>query len=168
LYIALGFIFAMIDQVIVRAEFKKQMKMSRSELKREVKDREGEPRIKQKRKELHKEFSKQTGSLGDLPGSDVLIVNPQHFAVALRYDAETMDAPIVSAKGRNRFALMLKTKAARLGIPILANPPLARALYRTSDPGQPIPPQHFKSVADSYVVALRLKSQDPSLQKETD
>ena len=158
LYIILSFFFAMIDQVIVRKEFHKQMKMSRSELKREVKDREGEPRMKAKRKELHKEFAKQTGSLGDLPGSDMLIVNPQHFAVALRYDAETMTEPVISAKGRNRFALLLKTKAVRLDIPILTNPPLARALYRGTNPGQSVPPQHFKAIADSYVAVMRIKS----------
>jgi len=158
LYLVFSFIFALLDQVIVRKEFSKQMKMSRSEVKREVKDREGEPRIKQKRKELHKEFSKQTGSLGELPGSDMLIVNPQHFAVGLKYDAETMDAPIISSKGRNRFALLLKTKATRLGIPILANPPLARALYKGANPGQSIPADQFKAVAESYVAILRMKA----------
>lgn len=160
LYIGLSFIFALLDQVIVRKDFLKQMKMSRSEVKREVKDREGEPRIKQKRKELHKEFSKQTSSLGNLSGSDVLIVNPQHFAVALKYDAKTMSAPVISAKGRNRFALLLKSNATSLGIPILVNPPLARALYRGANPGQSIPPDQFKAVADSYVAVLRLKSAD--------
>lgn len=167
LYLGFSFLFSFLDQVIVRKEFFKQMKMSQSEVKREVKDREGEPRIKQKRKELHNEFAKQTGSLGDLPGSDMLIVNPQHFAVGLKYDSEKMDAPVISAKGRNRFALLLKTKATRLGIPIIANPPLARALYRNANPGQTIPADQFKAVADSYVAVLRLKA-DTNNSPETE
>lgn len=167
LYLALSFIFALIDQVIVRKEFSKQMKMSRFELKREIKDREGEPRIKQKRKELHKNFAEEMGSMGDLPGSDILIVNPQHYAVALSYDSNTMTAPVISSKGRNKYALLLKVKATRLGIPILTNPPLARALYRAGKPGQTIPQKYFKDVADSYIGLLR-KTANPAMTDLSD
>lgn len=153
-YVILSFGFALIDQVIVRNDFFKQMKMNRSEVKREVKDQEGEPRIKRKRKELHREFSKTTGSLGELDGSDLVIVNPQHFAVALKYDAMTMTAPIVATKGRNKIAQRLKSRASSLGIPILQDPPLARALFRQSKIGQTIPPQHFRRVADSYAATI--------------
>ncbi|HYD39129.1 MAG TPA: EscU/YscU/HrcU family type III secretion system export apparatus switch protein, partial [Allosphingosinicella sp.] len=101
LFILVAFFFAAIDQIIVRREFHKQMRMSRREVTRETKDREGEPRIKQKRKQLHAEFAKQGKSLGSLPGSDLLVVNPQHFAVALAYDPSRMSAPTVTAKARN-------------------------------------------------------------------
>ena len=151
MYMALALVFAAIDQVIVRREYLKQMRMSKSELKREIKDREGEPRIKAKRKQLHEEFAKQTSSLGELPGSDVLIVNPQHFAVGLAYDANEMTAPRVTAKGRNRFALLLKQRAFNLQIPIIENPPLARSLFRTTPSGSEIPSKEFRAVADIYL-----------------
>lgn len=151
---ALGFV--VLDQIISRRAFKKQMRMSRSEVTRENKDREGEPRIKQKRRQLHADFIKQTEGAGNLPGSDLLIVNPQHFAVALRYIPGEMSAPQVTAKGRNRFALSLKKQAFGLSIPILEDPPLARALFRSTDPGQLIQQQHFRAVADKYL-ALHLR-----------
>src|SRR5207248_8112595 len=98
LFAAAAFVFAAIDQIIARREFAKQMRMSRSELKREFREREGEPRIKSKRKQLHAEFLKQTKGIGKLKGSDLLLVNPQHYAVALAYDPQSTGAPVVRAK----------------------------------------------------------------------
>ena len=146
----LALAFTILDQVLSRQEFRKQMRMSRSEVNREHKDREGDPRMKQKRKRLHSEFIKQTKGVDHLPGSDLLIVNPQHFAVALRYDPQTMAAPVLTAKGRNRFALLLKQEAFRLSIPILEDPPLARALFRATEPGQAIPSSRYHDVAAKY------------------
>jgi flagellar biosynthetic protein FlhB len=153
-------IFAGIDQVIVRAEFRKQMRMSRSELTREVKDREGEPRQKQKRKQLHAEFAKQTRATHGLSGSDMLIVNPQHYAVALAYDASHMKAPTILSKGRNRFALLMKARAASLGIPIYEHPPLARALYRGGAVGREVRPDSYNAVADLYLRLARAKAEE--------
>jgi len=155
--IAVGFVI--LDQLLVRGEFLKQMRMSRREVTREAKDREGDPRIKRKRKQLHAEFVKQSKGLGALPGSDLVVVNPEHFAVALRYDAERMTAPSVSAKGRNRFALALRQEAQRLGIPVLVRPPLARALYRSCQSGSEVPPNHYEAVAELYI-ELQRKAQD--------
>ena len=115
-FLLLALVFAALDQALARQEFSKQMRMSRSELMREFKEREGEPRKKQKRRQLHAEFAKQMRALGDLRGSDMLIVNPQHYAVRLAYAASTMAAPRVTAKGRNHFALLLKRRAALLSI----------------------------------------------------
>ena len=143
--------FVVIDQIISRREFMKQMRMSRSELTRELRDREGEPRIKQKRKQLHAEFAKQTKSLGDLSGSDMLIVNPEHYAVALRYDAARMSAPQVAAKGKNHFALHLRRQAALLSIPIFEHPQLARSLYRGLEKGDEVKAQDYRAVADLYL-----------------
>ena len=117
MYAAFALIFTALDQIIVRKEFTKQMRMSKSEVEREHKDREGEPRMKQKRKQLHAEYIKQTKGLGDLPGSDLILVNPEHFAIALFYDPEEMQAPTVKAKARNKFALDLKKRAFELSIP---------------------------------------------------
>lgn len=150
MFVAAALLIAAIDQIIARREFSKQMRMSRSELTREHKEREGEPRIKARRKQLHAEFAKQTEGLGNLPGSDLLIVNPQHFAVALSYDAASMQAPAVRARARNRLALAMKRDAARLNIPIISDPPLARALFRNGKPGQQIASEHYRDVAKHY------------------
>jgi flagellar biosynthetic protein FlhB len=146
--VALG--FAALDQLLVRKEFSKQMRMSRRELTREHKEREGEPRMKQKRKQLHAEFARQAEGMGKLPGSDLLVVNPEHVAVALAYDPAEMAAPTVTAKGRNRHALALKRRAFALGIPIFENPPLARGLYADCPSGMEIGGDHYRAVADLY------------------
>jgi flagellar biosynthetic protein FlhB len=141
---------AALDQIIARREFAKQMRMSRSELTREYKEREGEPRIKAKRKQLHAEFIKQTEGIGKLGGSDLVIVNPEHFAVALAYDSSTMSAPTVRAKARNQLALAMRREAARLNIPIVADPPLARELYKSGAAGREIGADHYRAVAGHY------------------
>ena len=149
-FIGLAFVFMVVDQLIVRREFHKQMRMSRRELTRETKDREGEPRFKQKRKEIHQQLREQTEALGKVPGSDLVVVNPEHYAVALRYDAGTMDAPIVRVKGRNHFAQLIKRKAALHAVPVISSPPLARQLHAECASGSPIEPQHYHAVADLY------------------
>jgi len=150
LFAAAALVLAAVDQIIARREFSKQMRMSRSELTREFKEREGEPRIKAKRKQLHAEFLKQTEGIGKLAGSDLVIVNPEHFAVALAYDAASMGAPTVRAKARNRLALEMRREAARLNIPVVADPPLARELYKKGVAGREIGPDQYRSVAGHY------------------
>lgn len=150
-FVVFALAFAILDQVMARSEFAKQMRMSRSELTREVKDREGEPRIKRRRKELHASLTRQSQALGGLPGSDMLIVNPEHYAVALVYKSPEMEAPQVRSKGRNLFALALKREAAALSIPIFESPALARALYRKCGPGEPVPPSSYRDVVDLYL-----------------
>lgn len=149
-FILAAIFFMLIDQIITRGEFAKQMRMSKRELKREVKDREGEPRFKQKRREIHAEMRKQSEGLANMEGSDFLVVNPEHYAVALSYVPSTMAAPEIRARGRNHFAQLLKRKARLLNIPIIADPPLARALYKDGRQGRPIPPDHYHAVARHY------------------
>ena len=149
-FIALALVFAAIDQIIVRGEFRKQMRMSRRELTREIKDREGEPRLKQKRKELHQQMREQSDSLSQVPGSDVVIVNPEHYAVALRYRPDQDRAPKARALARNHHAQLIKRKAHLHSIPMIANPRLARALYADCVAGAEIPPQHYRAVALLY------------------
>ncbi|RHW18947.1 EscU/YscU/HrcU family type III secretion system export apparatus switch protein [Sphingomonas gilva] len=158
-FAGIAFGFVLLDQIMVRREFGKQMRMSRREVTREAKEREGEPRIKRKRKQLHAEFSKQ-GS-GELRGADMLVVNPDHYAVALRYDNQRMTAPTVAIKGRNARALALKDQAFRLAIPIMQSPALARALYRQCDVGAEIGGTHYEKVADLYLQLHRAR-QHPS------
>lgn len=157
MFVAAALVIAAIDQFMARREFGKQMRMSRSELTRENKEREGEPRLKAKRKQLHAEFVKQTEGIGRLAGADLVLVNPEHFAVALAYEAATMTAPRVRAKGRNRLALAMKAEAARLGIPVVSDPPLARALFKQSSVGREIGGEHYRDVARHY---SRLNARD--------
>jgi flagellar biosynthetic protein FlhB len=126
------------------------MRMSRSEITREFKEREGEPRIKGKRKQLHAEFLKQTSGFKKLDGSDLLLVNPEHFGVALGYDPKRNGAPVVRAKARNQLALAMRKQAARFNIPVIADPPLARALFDSTDPGKEISADHYRAVAAHY------------------
>lgn len=161
-FVLVALIFAGIDQVIVRGDFRKQMRMSRRELTREVKDREGEPRIKRRRRQLHAEFAKQSQSLGDLRGSDMLVVNPEHYAVGLIYDPKTMSAPRVTAKGRNNFALLLKRRAASLSLTIFEYPQLARSLYKNCDKGGEVPPADYDAVVDLYLKLARSGWRNPA------
>ena len=156
-FLLVALCFVAVDQIIVRREYWKQMRMSRRELTREHKEREGEPRLKAKRKRLHAEFARNAKQMGSLPGSDLLIVNPQHFAVALRYRPERMAAPEVTAKARNFWALAMKREAFRLGIPVFEAPPLARALHDQCNTGEPIRESHYRGVADLYLKLHRSK-----------
>lgn len=147
---------AILDQILARGEFTRQMRMSRREVTREAREREGEPRQKRRRKELHREMTAQ--GKGSLAGADLLVVNPEHFAVALRYDEAAMIAPEVAAKGRNLHALRLREEASRRRLPIIADPPLARTLFRACAVGSTIPPDRYAAVADLYIDLRRARA----------
>ena len=149
LFLACAAAFAVLDQLIARRDFFKRMRMSRRELKREARDREGDPRLKQRRKQLHREFSSASESLRGVRGADVLITNPTHYAVALRYDPRSMDAPQVVSRGAHRFALRLRRVAFLYGVTIVREPALARALFRC-ELNRPIPEALYGPVARIY------------------
>jgi flagellar biosynthesis protein FlhB len=146
---ALG--FAALDQIFVRREFAKKMRMSRRELKREHRDREGEPRMKQARKQLHAEFSKVAKSLRDVKGSDIIITNPEHFAVALRYDANSMSAPTIVSRGAGGMAQRIKRIAFTFGVITVREPKLARQLFYKGRLSSEIPDDLYQPVADLYL-----------------
>ena len=112
------------------------MRMSRRELRREHRDREGEPRQKQKRKQLHAEFVQASQSLRGVKGADVVVTNPTHYAVALRYDAASMAAPAVVSRGAGDLALRIKQLAFRHNVVVIEDKALARALYRRAHAGR--------------------------------
>jgi len=149
-FAAIALLFAVLDQLIVRRAFSRKMAMSRREVRRETRDREGDPRLKQRRKQLHAEFSKLSQSLRNLKGADVVITNPEHIALALRYDRRTMQAPRIVSMGTNRFAQHLKRMALLYGIPVIENRALARALYSRTALNRQIPDHCFQPVADIY------------------
>lgn len=153
--------FAILDQIIVRREFLSNMRMSRREIRRETREREGEPRLKQRRKQLHREFVKASQSLRGIREADVLITNPTHFAVALKYDPATMSAPLVVAQGSHQFALRLRRMAFTYGVTIVENRDLARALHACAL-NRPIPDPLFRAVADIYLsIRARKRAQEP-------
>lgn len=155
LFVILAAALALLDQLLVRREFAQQMRMSRRDVTREVREREGEPRQKQKRKQILAEILQQAAAASDMKGADILIVNPIHYAVALRYRPEDGDAPIVQARGRNAYARRMRDTARRDGVVIVRNPRLARALFHESAVGHPIGPAHFVAVADLYIMLRR-------------
>lgn len=155
LFIVLAAGIALLDQILARREFSKQMRMSRRDVTREHREREGEPRQKQKRKQIMAEIIKQAGAAANVKGSDMLIVNPTHFAIALRYRKQEGDAPIIQARGRNLWALRMRRTAEREGIAIVHNPTLARTLYREGQVGGTIGQSQFVAVADIYIMLRR-------------
>lgn len=162
MFIILAMFLAIVDQLLARREFAKQMRMSRRELTREVREREGEPRQKQKRKQILAEILKQASAAANVKGADVLITNPTHYAVALRYDPERDKAPVIQARGRNAYAARMRAIANREGIRIIRNPRLARALYSEGALGQQIGGNHFVAVADIYIMLRKaLQEQGP-------
>jgi len=143
--------------LVSRRQFLKQMRMSRREVKREHRDREGDSRLKQRRKELHGQFAKTSQSLKGIRGADLVVVNPVHFAVALRYQPGVMEAPLVVSRGSHAVALRLRRLAFAYGVPVIVDPPLARRLFRASALSRPVPDALFRPVADIYLGLRRQK-----------
>ena len=157
-------VFAILDQLISRRQFTKKMRMSRRDVRRESRDREGDPRLKQKRKQLHAEFVKMSQSLRGVRGADVMVTNPTHYAVALRYDRATMTAPRVVSRGANQFALRLKRLAFLHGVIIIQQPALARALYFKGQLNEEVPDYLYQPVADLYLDLRARQGRAPELQ----
>jgi flagellar biosynthesis protein FlhB len=145
-----AFVFAMADQLIARRQFSTKMRMSRRELKREHRDREGDPRVKQKRVDFHREFIKMATSLRNARGADVILTNPTHYAVALRYVAEKMGAPMIVSRGAGSLAERIRRIGFTYGVTIIQDPTLARALFRTRIVEGEIPDSLFAPVAEIY------------------
>lgn len=159
LFVILAAAMALVDQFLARREFARQMRMSRRDVTREVREREGEPQQKRQRKQILSEILKQAGAAAQVKGADVLIVNPTHYAVALRYSAEQGDAPVIQARGRNAYAHRMRKVAEREGIVIVRNPRLARALFHQGQVGRAIGQAHFVAVADIYIMLRRALAQ---------
>ncbi|MCM2280816.1 MAG: flagellar biosynthesis protein FlhB [Bdellovibrionaceae bacterium] len=139
-------------------ELEKQMRMTKQEIKEEHKSREGDPLIKARIRRVQREMANKR-MMNDVPKADVIVTNPTHIAVALRYDPATMAAPQVIAKGAGLIAEKIKSLARENNIPIMENKPLARTIYKTIKVGQAIPRELFTAVAQvlSYVYRLKRK-----------
>ena len=156
LAVVLWFI-ALLDLVVARRRFAKKMRMSSKEFKDEIKQREGDPRVRSRLRELRREMRKRSQSVRNTRNADVLITNPTHVAIALRYEHGKMAAPELIAKGAGVLAAAMRAIAARHGIPVVQSPSLARKLYRELEVERPLPPEDFAAVARIIVWVLATK-----------
>lgn len=153
---ALYMIIAFIDYVFQKFKFKEDMKMTKQEVKDEYKDAEGDPQVKGKQKQRMREASMRR-MMQQLPEADVVITNPTHYAVAIKYDPEKYDAPVVLAKGEDYLAQKIKEKAKENHIEIVENKPLARMLYTNVDIGELVPPELYQAVAEVLAFVYQLQ-----------
>jgi flagellar biosynthetic protein FlhB len=155
------FFIALADYMYQRFDYMKNLRMTKQEQKDEYKQQEGDPVIKQRIRALRMERARKR-MMAEVPTSDVVITNPTHYAVALKYESDKMAAPRVVAKGQDNIALKIREVAKEHDVPIVENPPLARALYPV-DLEKEIPLEHYKAVAEiiSYVYKLKGKMIKP-------
>jgi flagellar biosynthetic protein FlhB len=137
--------------------FRKKMKMTRQEVRDEFKEVEGRPEVKSKIRALQQQIATRR-MMEDLPTADVVITNPTHFAVALRYDENSMGAPTVIAKGKDLMAKRIREVAAEHNVPLFSAPPLARSLFRSSKLGQEISPGLYAAVAQVLAYLMQLNA----------
>ena len=149
-------VIAAADFVYQKIKFKNDMKMTKQEVKEEYKQIEGSPEVKGKIKQKMREAS-QRRMMQNLPQADVVITNPTHYAVAIKYDPEVADAPIVIAKGEDFLAQKIKEVAREHNIEIVENKPLARMLYANVDIDQMVPPELYQAVAEVLAFVYKLK-----------
>ncbi|MEA1916459.1 MAG: flagellar biosynthesis protein FlhB [Campylobacterota bacterium] len=147
-------IYALIDFAITKYNYTKQLKMTKQEVKDEHKNSEGDPKIKAKIRQMQYEMV-QKRMMANVPDADVVITNPTHYAVALKYDSEINRAPFVTAKGADHIALQIKKIARENGVPVVQNPPLARSLYDQVDLDRPIPDELFLAVAEVLAYVMK-------------
>lgn len=145
------------DYVYQKWKFHEDMKMTKQEIKDEHKNAEGDPQVKGQQRARMREAS-QRRMMQDVPKADVVITNPTHYAVALKYDAEEAQAPVVLAKGIDYLALQIKEKAKEADVEIVENKPLARMLYANVEIGEEIPPELYQTVAEILAAVYRLKN----------
>lgn len=144
------------DYFLQRYQLEEQMKMSKQEIRDEIKTREGDPLIKARIRKIQKEVA-QRRMMADVPKADVIITNPTHLAIALKYSPEKYAAPIMLAKGQDHVALRIREIAKEHNIPIVENKPLARTIFKTLEVGQVIPRELFAAVAEILAYVFKLK-----------
>lgn len=155
----LMFVIGVFDFAYKKRKNKKELMMSKQEIKEEYKQSEGDPQLKAKIKEKQRAFA-MGRMMQEVPKADVIITNPTHFAVALKYDTQLAEAPVVVAKGQDLIAQNIKKIANEHEVPIVENKPLAQTLYKTVDIGSYIPADLYEAVAEvlAYVYSLKNKS----------
>ena len=140
-------VFGLINFFRRQREFSSTLKMSKQQIRDEAKESEGNPQMKQQVRRLQRDMRRRN-MMQDVPTATAVIVNPTHFAVAIKYSTDSMAAPTVVAKGKNYLALRIRQRAIENQVPIVENPPLAQALYKSVDVGQEIPAHLYRATAE--------------------
>jgi flagellar biosynthetic protein FliR/FlhB len=150
------FVVGIIDFIFQKRQFKKDMRMTKQEVKEEYKQMEGDPQIKSKIRQKQREMATRR-MMHEVPKATVVVTNPTHFAVALSYNKDVASAPVVVAKGADLIALKIKEIAKENNVPIVENKPLARALYAKADIDQQVPVELYQAVAEiiAYVYSMK-------------
>ena len=160
------FILAIIDLTYQRYKYTENLKMSKQEVKDERKMVEGDPKVKAQQRQLQMRIAFNQ-MIKQLPEADVIVTNPTHVAVALRYDTQSMDAPKVIGKGLRKLAQRIKKIGRENDIPIVENPPLARSLYKMCEIGEEIPGEFYQDVAEIIAQIYRLKEDPEAVESMT-
>lgn len=156
-FIAVIVIFALLDVPLAKFMFTKKMRMTKQEVKEEYKNNDGNPQIKGRIRQLQRQMA--MGQIArTVPDADVIITNPTHYAVALKYDPQKAEAPYIVAKGMDDIAHYIRDVARHHQIEIVEFPPLARAVYHTTRVNQQIPAQLFRAIAHVLTYVMQLKS----------
>ncbi len=144
---SLFIVFGLVNFARQRRQFANDLKMSKNDIRDEAKESEGNPQIKQRVRRLQRDMRRRH-MMRDVPTATAVVVNPTHFAVAIKYSMDSMAAPTIVAKGKNLIALRIRQIAIENQVPIIENPPLAQALYKSVDVGQEIPAHLYRAVAE--------------------
>ena len=147
---------AVFDYFYQKFDYEKSIRMSKQDIKDEYKNIEGDPLIKSRIKQRQREMAMQR-MMQEIPNADVVITNPTHYAIAIKYDEQKMDAPFVVAKGVDFVAQKIKLIAKENDITTVENRPLARALYDQTEIGQGIPEEFFKAIAEILAFVYKAK-----------
>ena len=150
-------ILGLLDYIFQKYDYEKNLKMTKQEVKEEFKQQEGNPEIKSKIKQKQRQMSMKR-MMQEVPNADVVITNPTHFAVALKYDTQKSPAPFVIAKGQDYIALRIKEMAQQNKVQVVENKQLARTLYSTVEIGEAIPPELYQAVAEILAFVYNLKN----------
>ncbi len=148
-------VFGAVDLVRQKSRYEKDLMMSKQEIRDESKELNGNPLIKARVRRLRRDMARRR-MMHEIPTATAVIVNPTHYAVALKYQMDSRSAPKVVAKGKNYLALRIRQKALENQVPLIENPPLAQGLYKAVDVGQEIPPDFYKAVAEVLAYIFRV------------
>ena len=148
-------VFGAVDLLRQKRRYQNDLKMSKQDIRDEFKEVEGNPLMKQRIRRIRRDMARRR-MMHEVPTATAVIVNPTHYAVALKYSMDAKGAPVVVAKGKNYLALRIRQKAVENQVPLIENPPLAQALYKSVDVGQEIPAQFYRAVAEVLAYIFKL------------
>jgi flagellar biosynthesis protein FlhB len=148
-------VFGLVDLFRQKRRYQQELRMSKQEIRDEMKEVEGNPLMKARIRRIRRDMARRR-MMQEVPTATAVVVNPTHYAVALKYSLNAQGAPRVVAKGKNYLALRIRQKAVEAGVPLIENPPLAQALYKSVEVGQEIPASFYRAVAEILAYIYRL------------